>query len=151
MTNYDGIAKELVRRLKFGGARSAADNMAELMAPAVGVGVLLVHLPTAASRVRQRGYDQADLLAKALAAKTDQPYAPLLGRLGSQRQVGASRQQRLAQLAGAFRVTRPYLLAGRTIVLVDDVMTTGASLETAAAALKKAGAKRVVGLVFARA
>lgn len=150
---YKDVAKELVWRLKFLGARAAAQEIAHLLAaelrlPANGV---IVHAPTASGRLRQRGYDQAQLIAKALARELNLPYVPLLKRMGQQQQVGAGRQQRLAQLTDAFWVSQPEGVKGTHILLVDDVLTTGATLEAAAKVLKTAGAKRVSGIVFAQA
>lgn len=76
---------------------------------------------------------------------------PALVRLGQQQQHTATRAQRLTQLAKAYTVPRPELVVGKYVVLVDDVITTGATLEAAARALKAAGAKRVSAVVFAQA
>jgi ComF family protein len=113
--------------------------------------VVIVHVPTASSRVRRRGYDQARLLARAISKHTGLPHRPLLTRMGQHHQVGARREQRVTQLASAFRVSNPKPVDGNHIILIDDVLTTGATLEAAARALKAAGAKRVDGLVFAQA
>jgi ComF family protein len=112
---------------------------------------VIVPVPTATSRVRLRGYDQAVLIAKALAQQTRHEYVPCLRRVGQQRQVGASRTQRLQQMEQSFLVGDTTAFRGRHVVLVDDVMTTGATLESAAAIVKAAGAKRVEAVVFARA
>lgn len=150
---YQGAIKDAVWKLKFEGTRAGAKDMAAAMAEVVtsAPDALIVHVPTATSHIRRRGYDQARLLARALAKQTSLPYAPCLVRLGQQRQVGASRKQRFEQLSGAFRLASGYDVTGKTILLVDDVLTTGATLEAAAAVLKKAGAKRAEAVVFARA
>ncbi|HET8709331.1 MAG TPA: phosphoribosyltransferase family protein [Candidatus Saccharimonadales bacterium] len=152
-TAYQGVAKDAVWKLKFEGAQAAAHDMATVMAALLPVDAvtLLVPAPTATSHIRRRGYDQARLLARAVAKQTGLPHAPCLVRLGQQRQVGANRQQRFEQLAGAFRLAAGYDVTGKTILLVDDVLTTGATLEAAAAVLKQAGARRVEAVVFARA
>lgn len=148
-TLYDGIAKDLIWKLKSGGAQAAAAVMAHHMANLVAKDqdYLIVPVPTATSRVRQRGYDQAKLLARALARQTRQRYADCLARHGQAHQVGASRQARLSQIEGALRVKRRVQEA--RIVLVDDVTTTGATLESAALVLKQAGASHVEALTFA--
>jgi ComF family protein len=153
VAKYQGLAKDIIWKLKFVGAQSAAQDMAAAMAPLVDAnsGPIVVHVPTATSRVRARGYDQARLLARELAAHTKLHHACWLVRLDQKRQVGASRKERLEQLAGAFRLSRFADVAGAHILLVDDVLTTGATLEAAAAVLKQAGAKRVDAIVFARA
>jgi ComF family protein len=151
-TNYEALAKELVWRLKFSGAQAAASEIAGHLAT-IYVGdanVLVVPVPTSSQRVRQRGYDQANLLAKELSQRLGRRYLPCLTRVGQKHQVGASRSQRLAQLSGAFRVNAT-IVDGAHILLVDDVLTTGATLQAAARVLKAAGAKRVEAIVFAQA
>lgn len=150
---YDNTAKTLVYKLKFYGARAASATMADLLVKNSDLSSdsLLVHLPTATNRLRQRGYDHAKILTRDISRRLGLPRADLLARTGQARQVGASRRQRLAQPRGNYLVKNQRLVKGKKIVLVDDVMTTGASLSAAAEVLKQAGAKRVEGLVFARA
>lgn len=149
-TVYDGLAKEAVRKLKYERLRAASETIAMRLAELpYEPDELLVHVPTATSRVRQRGYDQAGLVARALARRTGLARATLLSRLGQQRQVGKTRQQRKSQMRELFVLTGSP--ANTKIVLVDDVITTGATLEACAAVLKAAGAKRVRAVVFAAA
>lgn len=152
-TRYEGTAEALVQKLKYGNAASAADDIARELAPLLprASELLITHLPTATSRVRTRGYDQAELIAKSLSRRSGLPYASLLLRLGQAHQVGAGREERIKQAADIYRARSTGRLAGASIVLVDDVITTGASLEAAAKALKAAGAKRIYGLVFCQA
>lgn len=150
---YDEAAKSLVHKLKFGRARAAAEIMAAIMStslPQDFEGMVLA-VPTASSRRRQRGYDQAVLLARSLARKRALPMSAVLKRRGQSRQVGQKRQQRLKQLQEAFYVTKASEVVGRRVLLVDDVLTTGATLEAAASTLKAAGARRVEAIVFAQA
>ncbi|MEO6513588.1 MAG: phosphoribosyltransferase family protein [Candidatus Saccharimonadales bacterium] len=143
----------MIWKLKFSGARAAAKDMARAMAPLVitSENMIIVHAPTATSRIRTRGYDQARLLACEIARQTKCAYVPALVRLDQKRQVGASRTERFEHLSNAFRLTGRVNVVGAHILLVDDVLTTGATLEAAAVILKKAGAKRVDAVVFARA
>jgi ComF family protein len=150
---YEAVAKSLIWKLKLAGVQSAATIMARQMAALISgptTNVILVPVPTATSRVRQRGYDQAGLLARALSRQTRLPYNDCLTRLGQTHQHGLSRQQRLTQLATAFRVTKGRALQQARIILVDDVTTTGATLEAAANTLRAAGAAHVEAVVFAQ-
>jgi ComF family protein len=111
---------------------------------------LLVPVPTASSHVRRRGYDQAKLITRLVAAQTGLHYTDCLIRTGQSRQVGASRRQRLEQLQHAYRTTEHKLIKAAHIILIDDVVTTGATLEAAAGALRRAGASRIDAVVFAQ-
>jgi len=119
--------------------------------PALEAADMVLPMPLSAQRLRERGFNQAALLAHQLApGRCDT--ALLLRLRHTARQVGLDRAARLRSLRGAFAVDplRAPALAGRRVVLVDDVMTTGASLHAAAAVLRQAGAARVTGLVVAR-
>lgn len=147
---YSGLAKELVGRLKFSGSQSAAREMAALLVPLLPTdrSWLIMPVPTATRRVRSRGYDQARLLAREVSLHTGLPYAECLVRSGQTHQVGASRERRLWQLQDSFRATGPAKIRGRHILLIDDVVTTGATLEAAARTLRMYGAVRIEAAVF---
>jgi ComF family protein len=156
---YDGLAKDIVWRMKFARTQGAAAEIARLVEDRLQLrrrlhgrpDIIITHAPTATVRVRQRGYDQASLIAHELAGITRLPYIPLLARRGSQKQIGATKEQRTQQLDGAFRAMRAGRIRGKHIILIDDVVTTGATLEAAANALLQAGARRVDAVVFAQA
>lgn len=158
--NHETMAQHLVRVYKFGHSRSAVHPLADLMAntflsyvspeQARSADFLIVPLPTATSRIRQRGFDHAALLAKALSKRLGLPYAQVLGRLGQSRQVGSSRAARLAQQSGNYFVRQPQRVAGRNLLIIDDVITTGGSLLAASRALRAVGATHVDALVFAK-
>lgn len=149
-TEYSLVAKDLIYEYKFNHARSAAGLIANYMGEALPytTDVIVTSVPTATSRVRQRGFDHSRLLAKELAKQKGLKYDYLLARMGQLKQVGTKRATRQKQAENSFRATTN--LTGARILLIDDVTTTGATLEQAAKALKKAGAKSVNALVFAQ-
>ena len=123
--------------------------MAEAM-PHLAPGAIILPIPTASSRLRARGYDHTKLIAKVIAQQTGRQYQSLVGRLGQSRQVGSHREERLKQLNSAYYVKRSESVRGKRIVLVDDIVTTGGTLESVAKVLKRAGAKSVSAVVFAQ-
>lgn len=147
----------LVARFKFGGQPGWAPLLAERMAAVPGVAGevaaadVVLPLPLAGRRLAERGYNQALLLARALApGKVD---ATLLLRLrDTEAQASLDQAARQHNVRHAFGVEplRAHLLRGRRVLLVDDVMTSGASLHAAAAPLRQAGAARVAAVVLAR-
>jgi ComF family protein len=150
---YKGVAKELVAILKFGRAKAASLPMAQALKQLLPAetDVVIVHVPTATSRVRMRGYDQAALIAKELARISQSLYAPLLHRQGQQRQVGKRRSRRAQQLTEAFWVDQNAVSPNITYILVDDVITTGSTFMAAGKTLRQAGASRIIGIAFAAA
>jgi ComF family protein len=134
-----------VHALKYEGRRGLAPGLAAELArvvPPVPRADLVMAIPLHSARRRERGYNQAGLLAEALA---DRIGVPLLE--GAIERVRDTRPQALlrprsrrANVAGAFRVRRPGWVEGRNILLVDDVITTGATFEACLAALARAGA-----------
>lgn len=152
-TRHNGLPKELIHVAKYERAKAGLQEIAEMLTgllPLFGEDVILTHLPTASSRIRERGYDQAMVIARHLARMNNSSYRPLLARLGQAHQVGSSRRERIIHTKNAFRPLHPDEIRGAHIVLIDDVCTTGASIEAAARVLKQAGAKRVDALVFAQ-
>jgi ComF family protein len=149
---YEGPAQGLVRALKFRGATRAAGAMAAQIAagapPEWLSGRVLVPVPVHPSRARRRGYNQALLLAESLGTRAGAPVADCLERAGPARsQVGRDRAQRLRGIAGSVLARGE---APAHAVLVDDVVTTGATLHACADALRAAGAKSVVAIGYAR-
>lgn len=152
-TSYETAAKELIYKLKFERAKSASCDIADIMdssLPILPDGVVVTHLPTANSRIRVRGYDQARLIAKDLSKSRKLAYRNLLSRQGQARQTGSSRQNRFKQLEGVFTARDKSKISGMHILLVDDIVTTGASIESATKTLYENGAKTVDVAVFAQ-
>ena len=149
---YRGVLRELICRFKYGGERWLGAPLGEILA---GVGLVtlprpdyLVPVPLTAGRYRQRGFNQAEDLARVVGRRWHVPVARGLGRRrAGRRQAGLDRAARWDNLAGVFVPLLDF--RGATIILVDDVMTTGATLAYCGAALRQAGAARVDGLVLA--
>lgn len=151
-TTYDGAAKQLVYDFKFGRKIAAAEPIALMMKeplPHLPADTVIAHIPTATSRVRQRGYDHAELLAGALARQLGLRHEALLYRTTQSRQVGSKRADRLRQMEEAFMV-KGGGVPRRRALLVDDLTTTGATLEAAARCLKSSGVKEVSAVVYAQ-
>lgn len=149
--DYAGVVKELILQLKFHRLRAGVTPAAELiMRTAAGWPQLdvVTSVPVAAGRYRERGYNQSELLAREVARQTGLPYLPLLARRTATHQIGLGRHERLAQVAGAFYGIRE--LKGQRVLVVDDVVTTGATLSECAGALRAAGADGVWGAAVAR-
>lgn len=153
-TEYADTSKELVHRMKFKFSREAAEiiarELAELL-PALPADTIIVHVPTITSHMRQRGLDHAKLIAVEVSRLTGYKHYPALVRIGQHRQIGSRRQQRIVGIQGSFRISKVFPVKDLSVLLVDDVVTTGATLEEAAKTLKAAGTKTVNAIVFARA
>lgn len=149
----DGALEKLLRDFKFGPARAAATVLAELMVvrlPDLPSNCVLVPLPTIQRHIRERGFDHTKLLVKALAATKQIEYdTSLLSRRTQVMQRGQSAVVRQKQAALAYSV-KGEVSSEKIYLLLDDVMTTGASLFHAAKALRKHGARQVWAAVVAR-
>ena len=152
---YEGPARALVRALKYRGAVGVAAPMASQIVAGAPPGLLdgpvaLVPVPLHGRRLRRRGFNQAERLAQQIRRRTGLAVADCLRRRGSAvRQVGRRREERLGGPAGAIGL-RPGARAPAAAVLVDDVATTGATLEACAAALRAAGTGPLDAVTYAR-
>src|SRR3990167_3067728 len=148
VSEYSGVAQSLVKKLKYERASISAEIIAQFIfeiLPCLPDDIIVVHIPTATSRRRLRGYDQSELIAKSIAKQFGLKHQTLVARMGQSRQVGAKRAKRQTQLNNAFRIAKPQVVKQSKILLIDDVVTTGATLETVADVLKAGGAKKVYG------
>jgi ComF family protein len=156
-----GTADALVHGLKYDGWRQLASGMAERIARvALPIDVVeeraaLIPVPLARGRERERGYNQSELIARALGQRWSlEVWRDTLERTRATRsQTRLTREQRLHNVAGAFRVAsaRAARLSGAHVIVVDDVVTTAATINACAAALVAGGARTVSAVTFARA
>jgi predicted amidophosphoribosyltransferase len=146
---HEGIPRDLVTALKFRHLLPVAELMADRiqwLAPATMLSGTIVPVPTARLRSFARGFDPAAEIAAALAAKTGLPLQPCLTRRGGGRQVGKRRAQRI----GHPPLIQAHSKVPRSVLLIDDVLTTGATLSSCARALRQAGAVRIGAITFSR-
>jgi ComF family protein len=160
---YTGNLRKAILHLKFYGREHLANRLGELLlrpfeALAERDSALVAPVPLHPSRSRQRGFNQAEVLARGLVRKLRREQRGL--RLAEDLilrvrptlpQVGLSPSARRENVRGVFSVPQPERVRNQTVLLVDDVMTTGATLSACAAALKRAAASRVLALSLARA
>lgn len=160
---FEGPPAKIVRAYKDGGERRLASLIArsmlqavreaEAVAPDRFAGMLsqadaVVFVPDTAEAFARRGFDHMEAVARAVAQEAGAPYLDALAKRGRADQRRLGRAGRRLQAAGAYEVVAP--VRGVRVLLLDDVLTTGATLNAAAAALLRAGASRVDALAFAR-
>jgi predicted amidophosphoribosyltransferase len=148
---YDGASRAFIADLKYRGrwatARAFAPALAILLDDCIGAerpGPVLTWAPTTPERVRQRGFDQAEVIAREVGRHADRPVRQLLDRQPGLQQTGRSRRERSQGI-----IFRPRTEITGAVVVFDDVVTTGATLSAAARALQDAGASAVVGVALA--
>lgn len=154
---YEDDVRESLLRYKFHGATGYAKAYAPLIADCIREHLdqeydLITWVPLSRKRLRRRGYDQARLLAEAVATELDTMAVGTLKKIrntAAQSQTGSAEKRR-ANISGAYRVMNPALVADKRILLIDDIVTTGSTLSECARTLGLAGAERVICAAVAR-
>jgi ComF family protein len=153
---FDGPIRRAMARLKYEGAWRLADPLSEAASPALrrlvelSGTVPLVPVPVHRERRRERGYNQAELIARALGSAVDVPVLDLLERVRpTTKQHRLDRAARLANLRDAF-IVRAVRSVPSSLIVVDDIVTTTATLEACASVLRSAGVRDVYGFALAR-
>jgi ComF family protein len=167
--SYDAGLRELIHLLKYDQVLPAARALGHMLAEAINkLGkleipaavfasgpLLVIPVPLYRSKRRQRGFNQAELIARAALKKLAMPNLELAANVlervrATEPQIGLTRPQRTLNIRGAFRVVHLNRVAGRSVLLVDDVLTTGTTASECARVLTKAGAKQVLVATVAR-
>ncbi|MEI7792773.1 MAG: ComF family protein [Candidatus Berkelbacteria bacterium] len=154
---YDiGPMKEIIHQLKYCGVSELAEILAELIFQKIknldfGKNIIIVPVPLNIKKKNIRGYNQAELLAKYLSDRLECDFADILVRCrNTASQTTLHRRERLLNLKSAFRCIDSNIIRGKTVLLIDDVATTGATLSECSNVLKESCAKKVIGVVAAR-
>lgn len=153
---HDGLLQRAIWALKFDNGRCLAGPLGDRLAARLGAlgwpADIIVPVPLHPARLAERGYNQAQLLAERLAAAAGLPCVPdaLSRQRQTQSQVGLDHVQRQANMSGAF-AAQPEAVAGRSVLVLDDVYTTGSTLAACAEAALAAGARAVYGLTVTAA
>ncbi len=153
LSGYSGVYKDLVWQVKYQRKRATARLLGRYLAdtlPFLPPETLVVPLSTATSRIRRRGYDQAVMMAAAFARARDLSVVPALIRTDQKELIGMRRNDRLKAMEDSLALKSGVDLKNKSILLIDDVLTTGASLEAAAKLLRKNGAAHVDAAVICR-
>lgn len=150
---YEGIAREMVHRLKYNGNREIALSMAAMMERVLSESVsaydIIVPVPASDARMKKRGYNQAELIANELSNLVNIPVKKLLSKTrDTPSQVLYDAGSRWYNVKGSFSCNSD--LHGKSVLLVDDVITTGATMHYCAEEIKLRGAKYVLALSFAK-
>lgn len=154
---YDGPFRQAIQKLKFKGEMWLAEPLGKLMAGAVltepmYTGVeLIVPVPLHQRKLRVRGFNQSLLLGRELSSQLGIPLGEgvLIKKRETKDQIGLTREQRGVNLQDAFRVDKPQLIRGKSLLLVDDIFTTGSTVSHCAEALLAAGAAQVSVITWA--
>ena len=143
VSTRSGALEEVINRLKFSHAKGAARSLAELLdaaLPYMPSSALVTVIPTVRSHIRERGYDHIELIARQFTQLRGRVLTPLLTRRTRTTQHTVNRAIRKVQAGAAFEALSATDVGGRIVLLLDDIVTTGSTLQAAADVLKKAGA-----------
>lgn len=151
----DPVLKDVLHRYKYEGISAAGGELATLLAGAIKVAGIsfdvVTYAPISRRRYNERGYNQAKIIAIEIGRQLAKPvYRGLVKTKHTESQVGLRRKDRLSNLRGAFEAKDTTQISGKNVLIVDDVLTTGATLGGCAATLKQAGAKKIWGAVLAK-
>lgn len=152
-TPYTSCTKAALHAYKYTNRRSVAKPLASLLherSHLVAQDAVVTFVPTIGAHIRERGFDHARLLAREYAKLCGTASVPTLRRTQQTVQVGASRITRLKNMEHAFTASNKHMYVNKTVILVDDVITTGATVSSAAKTLKRAGAKKVIVVAVAQ-
>ncbi len=157
---YESGLRGLIHLLKYDGVIPAAKPLGKLLADSIeqlrltDADALVIPVPLHSSKRRERRFNQAELIARAALKHLPPQFAldrnVLVRERATRSQVGLDREARIQNMHGAFRVIDPQRINGRTVIVVDDVMTTGTTVSECARVLKRAGAARVYAATVAR-
>jgi ComF family protein len=153
---FEGPVKELIHYMKYEKMQQIAVILAEFLSERIKLSTIrgqkvLVPVPLHLMRQLDRGFNQSELMAREISKTLEIPLIFALKRAkNSRQQMKLKRVERLSNLEGAFKCLNPEMILGKTVLLVDDVSTTGATLSECAKVLRAAGARQVWGVVVAR-
>lgn len=151
-----GPTKEMIHYLKYNNVKELAKPLADMLIDQLidedlPTNIIITSVPLHKKRYLERGYNQSEIIAKTVAKKLGLTYLNLLERIKyTESQVKLKGAQRRGNLDGAFLLKKGIEVGSKTVLLVDDVSTTGTTLEECAKVLRSGGARRVYGLVVAR-
>jgi ComF family protein len=162
--SYEGGLRELIHLLKYEQVRPAAGVLGRMLREAIAdlepflgpAAVLVVPVPLYSRKLRQRGFNQSEVIARAALKRwvsqdrLTLDAAVLERHRETRSQIGLTRHQRQENIRGAFSVSRPEKVAGRVVLLIDDVFTTGTTISECARILRRAGASKVYVATVAR-
>ncbi|HAK61027.1 MAG TPA: ComF family protein [Nitrospiraceae bacterium] len=152
---FEGPLRDAIHQFKYRPCRTLAGPLSDWMlrdlrlTPGID---FIMPVPLHRARLRKRGFNQSLLLAHAVSEFSGIPlsYDNLLRIRPTRPQIELTEEERIQNVAGAFSLTMPEAVKGKTLLLVDDVFTTGATMNACAAVLKESGAERIVSLTLAR-